>query len=54
MKKIRWLHISDLHFNYSDDETECMRETLIPFLNSLGLSIDYIFCTGDIRYRAQP
>ena len=45
---IRWLHISDLHFNGADDmSTELLRDELPKFLK--GKHISYIFCTGDIR-----
>lgn len=45
---IRWLHISDLHFNGADDlSTDFLRDELPKFLK--GKHIDYIFCTGDIR-----
>lgn len=48
-KMIRWLHISDLHFNDDDMSTTALRESLLPFLRKKNWSFDYIFCTGDIR-----
>ena len=46
---LRWLHISDLHFNNDDMSTISLREELPQFLKSNNLLCDYVFCTGDIR-----
>lgn len=46
---LRWLHISDLHFNNDDMSTISLREELPQFLKSSNLLCDYVFCTGDIR-----
>lgn len=46
---VRWLHISDLHFNDCDMSTELLREELIKFLKFHNIQCDYVFCTGDIR-----
>ena len=46
---IRWLHISDLHFNNDDMSTVSMREELSKYLRKNNIRCDYIFCTGDIR-----
>lgn len=46
---IRWLHISDLHFNNNDMSTCMLREELLKFLVNRGFHCDYVFCTGDIR-----
>ncbi len=53
MSFIRFLHISDLHFNKTGFETETMREKLPQYISSLadnGVPFDYIFFTGDLRY----
>lgn len=48
--KIRWIHISDLHFKKdSDVETTLMHRRLPAYLTSLNLYCDYVFCTGDIK-----
>ena len=49
MAIIRWLHISDLHLGSEGGETNMMRDELLPYLKGMGLSWDYVFCTGDIR-----
>ena len=46
---IRWLHISDLHFNNDDMSTDSMREELPKYLKKNNIRCDYVFCTGDIR-----
>lgn len=46
---LRWLHISDLHFNDNDMSTVFLREELPAFLKRNNMYCDYIFCTGDIR-----
>lgn len=55
---IRWLHISDLHFNddpsKDDISTSMLREELPIFINNKGFHFDYIFCTGDVRVAPQP
>ncbi len=50
MRKIRWLHISDLHLNRRGVETVRLRKKLPDYLRSLGIQCDYVFCTGDLRY----
>lgn len=46
---LRWLHISDLHFNDNDMSTVSLREELPNFLKRNNIRCDYVFCTGDIR-----
>ena len=46
---IRWLHISDLHFNSDDMSTTLLRNELPKFLKRNNIRCDYVFCTGDIR-----
>lgn len=49
MSMIRWLHISDLHFNDEDMSTIMLRDELPKFLSKNNFFCDYVFCTGDIR-----
>lgn len=49
MEKIRWLHISDLHFGYNRYIVQNMREELLSHIKTIG-KIDYLFITGDLRY----
>lgn len=46
---IRWLHISDLHFNNDDMTTSLLREALPEYLKNENIHCDYVFCTRDIR-----
>lgn len=46
---IRWLHISDLHFNNDDMSTSLLREALPEYLKNENIHCDYVFCTRDIR-----
>ena len=48
-RKLRWLHISDLHYNTDDITSVALREKLPDFLRSQNIRCDYLFCTGDIR-----
>lgn len=50
MRKITWLHFSDIHLNKAGVETRRLRRALIPYLQSLQLRCDYVFFTGDVRY----
>lgn len=43
---LRWLHISDLHFNNDDMSTISLREELPQFLKSSNLLCDYVFVRG--------
>ena len=46
---IRFLHISDLHFNNDDMSSIRLRKKLIEYFREKNLHFDYIFCTGDLR-----
>lgn len=49
MSIIRWLHISDLHFNSKNAITNELRDMLPKFLSKKNFQCDYVFCTGDLR-----
>ena len=48
-RRLRWLHISDLHYNTSDTTSVALRDNLPVFLRKKNIRCDYLFCTGDIR-----
>lgn len=52
MSILRWIHISDLHWNRVGTQTDLMRRKLPGYLSQIAQDrkIDYIFFTGDIRY----
>ena len=47
---MRWLHISNLHFGYENNELDTMRRELLLQLAPRIGSIDCLFITGDLRY----
>lgn len=49
MAIIRRLHISDLHLGSEGAETNMMCDELLRYQKGMGLSWNYVFCTGDIR-----
>ena len=54
MQTIRWLHLSDLHFNTSDERIAQMRSRLIDYISAMNVTFDCIFCTGDFREGGKP
>ena len=48
---MRWLHLSDIHFNPIKDEMDTLylRMKLMEFLKEKNISVDKIFLTGDYR-----
>lgn len=48
---MRWLHISDIHFNFKGFENSNVRNKLIEKLKELALKIDFILITGDCIYK---
>lgn len=50
MRKIRWIHLSDLHLgNNSAVDTRLMRKKLPDYITGLNQAFDYVFCSGDIK-----
>ncbi|MDD6626888.1 MAG: SIR2 family protein [Lachnospiraceae bacterium] len=51
-KKISWLHLSDLHFRYSNDdfESQLIYEKLLEDLKHIEKPINLVFVTGDIAF----
>ena len=49
---MRFVHISDLHFNPKEDgrTSREIREQLIPYLQGLSISADELLITGDLRH----
>lgn len=49
---MRWLHLSDLHFNgVQDYDTNKMRTKLLQYIENIkGTKFDYIILAGDFRY----
>lgn len=55
MRKIRWLHISDIHFAYSDYHVEKAKENFLKKLKEFRGKVEYVLLLGDLRYgKASP
>lgn len=52
MKKLRWLHISDLHFGLDNYFIGEMRRKIEPYIEEhlLDENFQYLFVTGDLKY----
>ena len=47
---MKWLHISDIHFNFKNYETSMLRDKLLKFLEKQK-DFDFILITGDIFFQ---
>ena len=54
MKRISWLHMSDIHYNFDNYDTMMMRDATISYLKTLQMSFDFMIITGGIRYKDEP
>lgn len=50
MKKVRWLHISDIHFAYSDYHVEKAKDNFFKKLKEFKGKVEYVLLSGDLRY----
>lgn len=48
---ISWLHISDIHFNIQNYDSEILREKLVSYIERNITDIDFIVISGDIVYQ---
>lgn len=48
---MKWLHISDIHFNFKGYKTYSVRDKLKEFLKKQNLKLDFILVTGDCTYQ---
>lgn len=48
---MKWLHISDIHFNFKGFESNNLHEKLLNKLKELKLDLDFILVTGDCLYQ---
>jgi hypothetical protein len=51
--RIKWLHLSDIHFNYKNYESHSLREDFLKRIQSLDQTepFTHLFITGDILLR---
>ena len=49
---MRWVHLSDIHFNPKNDgrSTNQLRKKLPQYLRKRGITADFLFVTGDFRH----
>ena len=54
--RIRWLHLSDIHFNYRNFDSRLLRKDFINRIEQLGKSegFTHLFLTGDILDKYNP
>lgn len=50
-RNMRWLHISDIHFNMKGYDTKNVQEQLLVKLRELNLQMDFILITGDLLFK---
>ena len=48
---LRWLHLSDLHFNFTGYETDWLRDQLFLKLEEFKGSVDFLVVTGDLLFK---
>lgn len=46
---MKWLHLSDIHFDAVGSETTVLRDKLLSYLGKEIVNVDFIFLTGDYR-----
>lgn len=53
--RIKWMHLSDIHFNFKNYESHSLREDFLERVHSLSQSepFTHLFISGDILYRNQ-
>lgn len=48
---IKWLDFADLHFSFSNADTENLRAMLKKDIVDLNLNVDFILMCGDFFYK---
>lgn len=48
---MKWLHISDIHFNMKGYDAKSVQEKLLVKLKELSLELDFILITGDCLFK---
>lgn len=51
--RVKWLHISDIHFNYRNYDSDLLRQDFIERIKEIGATepFTHLFLTGDILFR---
>lgn len=48
---MKWLHISDIHFNFKGYDSNNVKNKLVEKLEEMNIAVDFIIITGDIMYQ---
>lgn len=48
---LKWIHLSDLHFNFKEYETNWLRDRLILKLGDFKGKLDFLVVTGDLLFQ---
>lgn len=51
MPKITWIHLSDIHYNFNNYETDWLRDRMIELFKKEQIRCDFIVITGDLLYQ---
>lgn len=51
MSNLRWLHLSDIHFNFNNHDTVWLRDRLLIKLKEYQGQIDFLVVTGDLLFQ---
>ena len=51
--RMKWLHLSDIHFNYPNYDSKILRKDFLNRVHSLGETerFTHLFLSGDILYK---
>ena len=49
---MKWLHISDIHFDFINDgtATKMLQDNFFSFIEKNNIAVDELFFTGDFRH----
>ena len=53
MRNLRWLQLSDIHFQYDNCDTQWLRDMLPEYLKEEKVKCDFMVITGDLLYKGQ-
>lgn len=53
MDKLKWIQLSDIHFQYDNCDSEWLRDRLPVYLKEKKVKCDFIVVTGDLLYKGQ-
>ncbi|GAA0856298.1 metallophosphoesterase [Clostridium nitritogenes] len=51
MRKIKWVHLSDVHYNYNNYNSEWLRDSILKFFENKNNKFDILIITGDLLYQ---